>query len=139
MTRLQPHTIQTKGRTVKALLTKVTRNNACPVCGNADRARQVWTDDHFMLCIHCQSVFDPGLMGNDWGVRVVRIVDVLEEMYGPVCKWPPYAETRPGVEKWLAWNNAHYYARPRDSFFESEAIREAIELDKPVVVVEDLS
>jgi hypothetical protein len=114
-------------------------DHACPICGNADRSRQHWTDEDWMLCGNCRSLFDPGLMGNNWGIRVVGIIQVLEDMYGPVENWPSYADSWDGVQKWMGMHNACYYARPRESFFEHEAIEQAIRLNKPVVVVEDLS
>ena len=69
-------------------------------------------------------------------VKVVGIVDLLNDLN----VWGlPYEEQGKLVMAWAAKNDALYYARPRESFFESEAVNLARKAGKSVVIVEDLS
>ncbi len=43
------------------------------------------------------------------------------------------------VEDWARSYHSHYYSRPRDKFFISEALQEARDLGKSMVIIEDLS
>jgi len=76
------------------------------------------------------------------GVRVISIVDLLENLFGKeVFQWngPSYKEQSEGVKKWVAENNAHYYADVRENFSIFTGIHQAKKESKQIVVVEDLS
>ena len=73
-------------------------------------------------------------------VKVVNICDWLDNTYGDdFMSHPDYETTRTSLMEWCKDNNAHYYARDRESYSTYEAIHEAIEKGNKVVVVEDLS
>ena len=73
-------------------------------------------------------------------VDVYGIGAVVDEMYGPDWReHPPYDQQAWDLEGWCAEHNAHYYARPRESFSEYEAVCEAKARGRSAVVVEDLS
>lgn len=50
-----------------------------------------------------------------------------------------FAESAVWLADWCEKNDAHYYGRPKDLFYEYEAVQEARAEGKSVVVVEDLS
>ena len=77
-------------------------------------------------------------------VEMINICDLLGQLFPGY--WDnlnflkyDYADTCDKVNKWCEANNAHYYARGRESFFKWEACDEAIALGKTKVVLEDLS
>ena len=71
------------------------------------------------------------------GVSFYGIDDVLAEIYGDDV--PPFDETWDDLCKWLDAHDAAYYARPRDTFSERDALNRAVLTRKSAVVVEDLS
>jgi len=69
-------------------------------------------------------------------INIINLLDVLE-MY--MQDKNDYEEQSKLVKRWADQHNAHYYSRPKDKLFISEAIDEAKRENKSVVVIEDLS
>ena len=77
-------------------------------------------------------------------VKVIGICDLMEQLFPGY--WDnlnflkyDYETTSKAVREWCEANNAHYYAQPKEKFWVPIGVGEAIELGKPIVVVEDLS
>ena len=66
-------------------------------------------------------------------VRVVGVGEIIPDLY---LTWEEECKI---VREWCEKHNAHYYARPRESFSRISAVFEAVKLGKKIVVVEDLS
>ena len=73
-------------------------------------------------------------------IKKVGIWGVLTELFGEDSEeWPLFEEQAAPFNEWLEENNAFCYSRPRESFFEYEAVELAEEAGAEVVVLEDLS
>lgn len=72
--------------------------------------------------------------------KVVNICDLLDILFGEDwTKHPSYEEQSKVIVQWCRDSGAHLYSRPKEDFFIHEAIEEARNQSKSVVVVEDLS
>jgi len=72
-------------------------------------------------------------------VAVVNIVNLMEVLEPYMKDLNNYEEQSKWVKLWAEHHNAHYYARPKDKLFISEAIDDAKRENKEIVIVEDLS
>lgn len=70
-------------------------------------------------------------------VRVVNVCDLIDIFCDAGVHG--YKDQSNAVIQWCRNSGAHYYARPKENFFIDEAIEEAKNQNKSVVVVEDLS
>ena len=75
-------------------------------------------------------------------IKAVNICDLLTHIYGEEY-WGSfditYEMSSKAVMEWCNKHESNYYAAPREDFFIFKAVREAIEVGKDTVVVEDLS
>lgn len=83
--------------------------------------------------LHQWQLFGSQIVQEVMILGICTLIDELGIGYGD------YMEYSDVIMGWIADNNAHYYARPREDFSEWEAVREARLQDKSLVVVEDLS
>jgi len=73
----------------------------------------------------------------DSQVRVVNVCDLIDIFCDAGVHG--YKDQSEAVIQWCRNSGAHYYGRPKETFFVDEAIEEARCQGKSVVVVEDLS
>lgn len=76
---------------------------------------------------------------NERDVLVVSEYMVLREVFGRDFSDVSWEDTSKAIHHWLGAHDAHYYARPAESFSLYEARREAAAAGKRVVVVDNLS
>jgi len=74
-------------------------------------------------------------------IGICKLLDIIFPGYWDNTNFLKYSyeETCAGVVEWCNKNNAHYYARPKESYFPNIGVAEAIKLGKTKVVLEDLS
>jgi hypothetical protein len=77
-------------------------------------------------------------------VTVISICDLMDLLYpgywtDQLYKNISWEESSEFVRRWCKTNGAHYYAREKVNFSKAEAVHEARNLGKRIVVVEDLS
>jgi len=80
----------------------------------------------------------------DAGVEIVNDCDLMEILFPGYWSQALYAnysweEMSCAVVKWCMENDAHYYAREKHEFIIYEAVHEAKDAGKSVVVVENMS
>lgn len=71
-------------------------------------------------------------------VKVLTVQQVMSEL-GYSNKSLKYEEEFKLLTAWCEKNKASYYAKPKDTFFISEAKAQAMEEENSIVVIEDLS
>ena len=72
-------------------------------------------------------------------IKVVNICDLMDRLYPLGHYNVDYMTSGVATKKWCDENDSHYYARPREDFSITAAMREAIANRKSCVVIEDLS
>ena len=72
-------------------------------------------------------------------IKVVGIIDLLDRLYPLGHHNVDYMTSGVATKKWCDKNDSHYYAKPREDFSITAAMREAIANRKSCVVIEDLS
>ena len=70
------------------------------------------------------------------GIKIVNIVKLLNAIAKGVDDYQAESQI---VQKWVAENDAHFYGRPKDGFSMQEAVTEAKNAGKEIVVIEDIS
>lgn len=72
-------------------------------------------------------------------LEVTDFTQELEAEIYPEGISPYDKDAKKYLEKYLKENNAHYYGRPAESFYRSEAIKEAIELGCSLLILDNMS
>ena len=73
------------------------------------------------------------------GIQVVSASKLLEVVLGESWWKVSYKEETEAIKKWIADNDATYYAAPKEDFFIWKGIEKAKAEGKKIVVVENMS